>query len=54
MKKKSVLNLAVILLEVLGLLIIYIGTSGPKVIWPPIITGVGFLVIGWVIYLLKE
>lgn len=54
MEKKSVLNIAVFLLVVLGVAIIYIGVSGPKIIWPPIITGLGFFVIGWAISALNK
>lgn len=54
MEKKSILNIAVFLLVVLGVVIIYIGISGPKVIFPPVITGLGFFVIGWAIHLLNK
>ncbi|MNY61334.1 hypothetical protein D3C86_1980050 [compost metagenome] len=54
MGKKLVLNIAVFLLVILGMAIIYIGMAGPKIMWPPVITGVGFFVISWVFYKLKE
>lgn len=54
MEKKSILNIAVFLLVVLGIAIVYIGMSGPKVIWPPVITGLGFFVISWAIHLLNK
>lgn len=54
MEKKVALNVAVFLLVVLGVAIIYIGISGPKVILPPVITGLGFFVIGWAIHLLNK
>jgi len=54
MEKKSILNILIFLLVVLGIVIIYIGISGPRVIWPPVITGLGFFVISWAIHLLNK
>lgn len=54
MKKRAVVNTAIFLLVILGIVIIYIGMSGAKIIWPPVITGLGFFVISWAIYMLKE
>ena len=43
------LKTAAILLVLLGIIMIYIGGFyGPKVILPPILTGVGFFTIAWV------
>ncbi len=36
-----------IILIILGIIMIYLGASGPKLILPPIITGLGFFVIAW-------
>lgn len=54
MSKKAALNIAVFLLIILGVAIIYVGISGPKVILPPIITGLGFFVISWAINVLNK
>jgi len=49
MNKKQSLLLAAVLLSVLALLMMYLGfTSAAKILWPPVITGVGFLIIAWV------
>ena len=49
MNKKQSLLLAAFLLSVLALLMMYLGfNSAAKIIWPPVITGVGFLIIAWV------
>lgn len=42
MEKRTILSIAVFLLVILGIAIIYFGMSGPKIMWPPVITGVGF------------
>ena len=55
MKKNSVLSIATILLIVLGVAMIYIGGFyTPKLMLPPIITGIGFFIISWVLTTLKE
>ncbi len=39
---------AAALLLILGIIMIYLGAfSGPKLLLPPVITGVGFFVIAW-------
>jgi hypothetical protein len=54
MEKRTVVNIAIALLVILGIAIIYIGMSGAKIIWPPVITGLGFFVTSWAIYKLKD
>jgi len=55
MDKNKVLSLAAILLIILGVIMIYLGGFyAPKVILPPIITGLGFFIIAWVLNALKS
>ena len=54
MRKSSVLNITSLLLTVLGIAIIYLGVSAPKIIWPPIITGIGFFIISLALHVLKK
>ncbi|WP_182957894.1 hypothetical protein [Pedobacter gandavensis] len=54
MEKTTVLNISVFLLIVLGIAIIFVGLSGPKLMLPPVITGLGFFVISWALFALKK
>ncbi|WP_157972911.1 hypothetical protein [Aureibaculum luteum] len=55
MNKNKVLSTVAIVLIVLGLVMIYIGGFyAPKVVLPPIITGVGFFLIAWALNALKD
>jgi hypothetical protein len=46
--KSQILNLSVWILVILGLIMIYLGAIyPPKVMFPPIVTGIGFFVIAW-------
>ena len=55
MNKNSTLTIAQILLVVLGIAMILIGAVfTPKLMVPPIITGVGFFVIAWAFSVLKK
>ena len=55
MSKSTVLTLSALLLIVLGIAMIYFGGFyAPKVMIPPIITGVGFFVIAWALNALKK
>lgn len=55
MSKEKILTLSAIILIVLGVVMIYIGGFyAPKVILPPIITGIGFFVIAWSLNALKK
>jgi len=55
MDKNKVFSVAGILLIILGIVMIYIGGFyAPKVMLPPIITGIGFFVIAWVFSNLKK
>jgi hypothetical protein len=55
MDKNKVLSTTIILLIVLGIAMIYIGGFyAPKVMLPPIISGVGFFLIAWALHALKD
>jgi hypothetical protein len=55
MNKNSILSITAILLMALGVLMIYLGGFyTPKLMWPPIITGIGFFVIAFALYTLKK
>jgi hypothetical protein len=55
MDKNKILTIAGIILVLLGIAMIYIGAFyAPKIILPPIITGIGFFVITWVLFALKK
>ncbi len=55
MDKNKVFAISAVLLIILGVAMIYIGGFyAPKVILPPIITGVGFFIIAWVFNNLKS
>ena len=55
MDNNKVFSIAAILLVLLGIVMIYIGGFyAPKVMLPPIITGIGFFVIAWVFQMLKK
>ena len=55
MKQNSTLSIVAILLIILGIAMIYIGGFyAPKVILPPIITGVGFFAIAAAFFSLKK
>ena len=55
MDKNNKIKVSAVLLIILGIAMIYIGGFyGPKLILPPIITGVGFFIIAWVINALRE
>ena len=54
MNKNKVLTVSSIALFLLGIAMIYIGGFyAPKVMLPPIITGVGFFIIAWVLKALR-
>ncbi len=55
MKRNKVLTTAAVLLIILGIAMIYIGGFyAPKIMLPPIITGIGFFIIAWALYALKK
>jgi hypothetical protein len=55
MDKNKILTISAILLIIIGIAMIYIGGFyAPKVMLPPILTGVGFFVIAWVFSALKK
>ena len=55
MKKNNVLSTVAVLLILSGIAMIYIGGFyAPKVMLPPVISGVGFILIAWALNALKE
>lgn len=55
MKRNDILQTSSVILVILGVIMVILGfNSAPKVLYPPIITGIGFLVIAWVFFILKE
>lgn len=55
MDKNKILVTTAILLIVLGLTMVYIGGFyAPKVMLPPIISGIGFFLIAWALNALKD
>ncbi len=55
MDKNKIFTIAGIILALLGIAMIYIGAFyAPKIMLPPIITGIGFFVISWVLLALKK
>ena len=55
MSKNNILNLAALLLVIIGIIMIYLGGfQGSKLILPPLISGIGFLVIAWALNGLKS
>lgn len=54
MNKNKILTISSIALFLLGIAMIYIGGFyTPKVILPPIITGIGFFIIAWTLKALR-
>jgi len=54
-EKNSVLLLAFWILIILGLIMVYLGGFyAPKVMLPPIVTGIGFFVIAWAFAVLRK
>jgi hypothetical protein len=55
LNKSQILTLSVWALVILGLVMIYLGGFyGPKVVLPPIVTGIGFFVIAWAFSQLRK
>ena len=55
MGKRNGLIIAAVLLVILGIVMIYLGAFfGPKILLPPIITGIGFFIIAWAFYTLRN
>ncbi len=53
--KNQILTLSVWVLVILGLVMIYLGGfRAPQVIWPPIVTGIGFFVVAWAFAQLRK
>ncbi len=55
MNRETTLAIAAIVMAILGLIIGYLGLfSGPGVLLPPVITGIGFFVIAWVFFAFRK
>ncbi|MCD6543361.1 MAG: hypothetical protein J7K34_02520 [Flavobacteriaceae bacterium] len=55
MDKNKILNTAVILLAIIGIVMIYIGGFyTPNIMLPPVLTGIGFFIIAWAFSALKK
>lgn len=55
MKRNNVLYLSALIMFILAVAMIYLGYStGPKVLLPPVITGLGFMVVAGVFVTLRE
>lgn len=55
MEKSQLIKISALALVILGIAMIYIGGFyTPKVMLPPIITGVGFFIIAWVFYMKEK
>ena len=55
MKRNNVLYLSALILFILAIVMIYLGyTTGPKVLLPPLVTGIGFMVVAGVFVTLRE
>jgi hypothetical protein len=55
MKRNNVLYISALILFILAIMMIHLGYStGPKVLLPPVITGIGFMVIAGVFVSLRE
>lgn len=54
--RKTALSFAMVIILLLGLLLIYFGIfqGGGDILWPPVISGAGFLIIGWVFHVLRN
>jgi hypothetical protein len=55
MSKNKILSITAILLAVLGITMIYLGGfHAPKVMLPPILSGIGFILIAWALNTIKN
>ncbi len=55
MEKRNSLILAAVILALLGFVMIYLGAFyGPKIMLPPVVTGIGFFVIAWAFIKMKR
>ena len=55
MNRNNVLYFSALILFILAIMMIYLGyTSGPKVLLPPVVTGIGFMVIAGVFVSLRK
>ncbi|WP_099092404.1 hypothetical protein [Lutibacter profundi] len=55
MDKNRILTISSVLLIILGIAMVYIGGFyAPKIMLPPIITGIGFFIIAWSLNALKK
>jgi hypothetical protein len=55
MNKQSILTIGALLMFVFGIVMIYLGAIKPdKIMLPPFISGLGFLVVAWVFIGLRK
>jgi hypothetical protein len=55
MKRNEVLSVSALIMFFLAIVMIYLGyTTGPKVLLPPVVTGIGFMVVAGVFLSLRE
>lgn len=55
MNKNKIVGISILLLVILGIAMIYFGGFyAPKLMIPPILTGIGFLIIAWAFNALKN
>jgi len=55
MTRNKVLTVSIIIMVILAIIMIVLGfMGGPKIMLPPIITGIGFLVVAWTFSTLRE
>lgn len=54
--RKTALSFAMVLMLIFGLLLLYFGTFQGQgdIMWPPVISGAGFLVISWIFQILRK
>ncbi|UII75511.1 hypothetical protein LV716_14775 [Flagellimonas sp. HMM57] len=51
---KNVLTFAIIALLILAVLITYLGLQRDTIVNPPVVTGVGFLIVAVVFFMLRK
>lgn len=55
MEKQNALMIVSISLIILGIIMIYLGVSaGPEIVFPPVLTGIGFFVMAWAFIKLRK
>jgi hypothetical protein len=55
MNRNNILDVSALIMFILGIVMIYLGyTVGPGVLLPPVVTGIGFMVVAGVFVSLRE